>query len=63
LRYLIDSVGADKVVLGSDYPADMGEPHPVSFVEGCTSLTEAEKSAILSSNASRLFGLPRRNTV
>jgi aminocarboxymuconate-semialdehyde decarboxylase len=62
LRYLIDSVGADKVVLGSDYPADMGEPHPVSFVEGCTSLTEAEKSAILSSNAGRLFGLPRRNT-
>jgi len=63
LRYLIDCVGTDKVVLGSDYPADMGEPHPVSFVEGCTSLTEAEKSAILSSNASRLFGLPRRNTV
>jgi aminocarboxymuconate-semialdehyde decarboxylase len=62
LRYLIDSVGADKVVLGSDYPADMGEPHPVSFIEGCTSLTEAEKSAILSSNASRLFGLPGRNT-
>lgn len=57
LRYIVDTVGADKVVLGSDYPADMGEPRPVDFVESCASLTEAEKKAILSTNAEKLFGI------
>lgn len=61
LRYLIDVAGADKVVLGSDYPADMGEPQPVDFVEGCTTLTAAERSAILRGNAARLFGLGASN--
>ena len=57
LRYLIDMVGADKVVLGSDYPADMGEQLPVDFIEGCGSLTPDEKNAILRPNAVGLFGL------
>ena len=57
LRYIIDVVGVDKVGLGSDYPADMGEPQPVEFIEGCASLTGAEKTAILSGNATHLFGL------
>jgi aminocarboxymuconate-semialdehyde decarboxylase len=56
LRYIVDTVGADKVVLGSDYPADMGEPYPVDFVESCDSLTAAEKEAILGANAAALFG-------
>jgi aminocarboxymuconate-semialdehyde decarboxylase len=57
LRYIVDTVGADRVVLGSDYPADMGEPDPVGFVESCASLSEAEKLAILGGNASKLFGI------
>jgi aminocarboxymuconate-semialdehyde decarboxylase len=57
LRYIVDTVGADRVVLGSDYPADMGEPYPAGFVESCTSLSEAEKVAILGGNASKLFGI------
>jgi aminocarboxymuconate-semialdehyde decarboxylase len=57
LRYIVDTVGADKVVLGSDYPADMGEPYPVDFVESCDSLTTAEKEAILGANAAALFGV------
>jgi len=60
LRYIIDVVGADRVVLGSDYPADMGEPQPVDFIESCTSLTDAEKTAILGNNATRLFSLGHR---
>ncbi len=55
LRYIVDTVGADKVVLGSDYPADMGEPQPVDFIDSCSSLTDAEKSAILTDNAAALF--------
>lgn len=33
LRYLVDTVGADRVMLGSDYPFDMGDPTPVSTLE------------------------------
>lgn len=57
LRYVVDTVGADRVVLGSDYPADMGEPYPVDFVESCSSLSDDEKAAILGGNAAKLFGI------
>jgi aminocarboxymuconate-semialdehyde decarboxylase len=59
LRYLIDTVGAGQVVLGSDYPADMGEPRPVDWIESCETLSAEEKAAILSSNAATLLGLER----
>jgi aminocarboxymuconate-semialdehyde decarboxylase len=32
LRHLIDLVGIDRIVLGTDYPFDMGEIDPVGFV-------------------------------
>ena len=43
LRYIVDTVGADRVVLGSDYPADMGEPYPAGFIESCGSLSERRR--------------------
>lgn len=33
LRYLVSTVGVDKVVLGSDYPFPLGEQHPGKLVE------------------------------
>lgn len=60
LRYIVDMVGASQVVLGSDYPADMGEPYPVDWIQGCGSLSVDEKTAILGGNAEKLFGLDRR---
>ncbi|WP_162300822.1 amidohydrolase family protein [Alkalilacustris brevis] len=54
LEHLIDKVGADRVLLGSDYP--VGEPDPVGFV-GQTSIGEADRAAILGGNAARLFGI------
>jgi aminocarboxymuconate-semialdehyde decarboxylase len=53
LEALVRRVGADRVVLGSDYP--VGEPKPVEFVESCA-LTVAEKEKIIGVNAARLFG-------
>jgi aminocarboxymuconate-semialdehyde decarboxylase len=50
LRYLIDTVGSSQVLLGSDYPADMGEPYPVDFVNNCKTITDDEKKLILSEN-------------
>ena len=57
LRYLIDAVGIDRVVLGTDYPAPMFLRNPVEWVRGLSELNDAEKEAILSSNPSRLLGL------
>jgi aminocarboxymuconate-semialdehyde decarboxylase len=55
LRHLIDVVGVERVVLGTDFPADMGQPDPVAWLES-TDLTDAERAAVLGSNADQLLG-------
>ena len=56
LRMLIDSVGVERVVLGTDWPADMRIDWPVSWVTGLESLTLEEKEAILWKNLEKLLG-------
>lgn len=56
LRHLVAQVGASQVMLGSDHPY-IWEQHPVDHVFATTSLTDAQKSAILGGNAAKLFGL------
>src|SRR5881296_2239065 len=55
LRFLLDQVGADRVVLGSDWPYVRWEPSPVTWVQGLQSLTQEEKEAILWKNLERLL--------
>jgi len=57
LRYLIDTVGADRVVMGTDWPADMCTDWPVSTLLEMNSLTQEEKDLILWKNLERLLGL------
>ena len=57
IRFLIDLVGADRVVVGSDYNFDMGYEQPVEFVEQVPGLTERERKLILCENAARLLKL------
>jgi aminocarboxymuconate-semialdehyde decarboxylase len=57
LEFLVDTVGADKVVVGSDYPFDMGPAEPVRFVEGTPGISEADKKKILGENAAKLLKL------
>lgn len=57
LRFLVDSVGADRVVLASDYPADMGPEDPVAVVRDNALLTEQEIRAILGGNLAHLLGI------
>ena len=57
LRYLIDSVGIDRVVFGTDWPFDMAADWPVSWILSLPTLTAAEKEAILHGNLERLLGL------
>jgi aminocarboxymuconate-semialdehyde decarboxylase len=56
LRYVIDTVGPDRVVLGTDYPADMGLASPVAWIEGLTSLDSDERRLILGGNLAGLLG-------
>ena len=57
LRYLIDSVGIDRVVFGTDWPFDMATDWPVSWILSLESLTMEEKEAILHGNLERLLGI------
>jgi aminocarboxymuconate-semialdehyde decarboxylase len=55
LRFLIDLVGSERVLLGSDYCFDMGYDQPVDVVVQHTGLTEAQRGNILLGNAARLL--------
>ena len=57
LRFLLDRVGADRVVLGSDWPFVPWHPSPVAWVQGLKSLTQEEKDKILWRNLESLLKL------
>lgn len=57
LRFLVDAVGIERVVLGTDYPAPMFLSDPVSWVRGLSELTDEEKEAILVGNSNELLGV------
>lgn len=55
LKSLVDLVGADRVLLGSDYPFDMGNENPVELVRAANLGPQNEKK-ILEENAMQIFG-------
>ena len=57
LEHLVNLWGANHVVIGTDYPYDMGYYKPVDFVNKTRSLTRAQKTAIIGGNAAKLLGL------
>ena len=59
LRNLIDKYGPSQVVLGTDYPFDMGEEDPVGFVNGVPRLSVADKQRIMGGTAARLLKIGR----
>jgi aminocarboxymuconate-semialdehyde decarboxylase len=54
LAQLVQRVGADRIVLGSDYP--VGDPKPVEFVEAAA-ITAQDKKKIIGTNAATLLGI------
>ncbi|MCA3749391.1 MAG: amidohydrolase [Rubrobacter sp.] len=58
LADLVRTVGADRVMLGSDYPFDMGVEDPVGHVRAAPGLSPAEREAICGGNAAELLRLP-----
>jgi len=56
LRHLVAQVGASQVVMGTDHPIPW-EQHPVEHVFSTTTLSDADRIAILGGNAARLLAL------
>lgn len=54
LRYLAETYGAERLVIGTDYPLPAGVAHPVSKVKAL-GLDAAAETAILSGNARQLL--------
>jgi aminocarboxymuconate-semialdehyde decarboxylase len=57
LRYLISLAGSDHVLLGSDYPYDMGDLDPVQTISKLSGIKAADRRRIMRENAIALFGL------
>jgi aminocarboxymuconate-semialdehyde decarboxylase len=57
LDYLLETVSADNVLLGSDFPFDMGFDSPVAWVQGAPNVSQADREKILGENAARLLDL------
>jgi aminocarboxymuconate-semialdehyde decarboxylase len=55
LRFLLDEVGADRVVLGSDWPFVPWHPSPVTWLQGLKTITPEEKEKILWRNLETLL--------
>lgn len=49
-------MGADRIVLGSDYCFSMGCDRPLDILKRLDGLTKADRSRILSGNAERSCG-------
>src|SRR2546430_3122108 len=54
MEFLVREVGAERILLGSDYCFDMGYERPVRFLEQIN-LTSAQKKMILGGNAARML--------
>jgi aminocarboxymuconate-semialdehyde decarboxylase len=57
IRHLVDLVGAEHVMLGTDSPYDMGETDPVGLVNQVERLSAAERDLILGNGARKLLRL------
>jgi len=59
LGRLIEDYGDDHVLLGTDYPFDMGEADPLGLLGRVDGLDDAARARIAGGNAARLLGIDR----
>ena len=56
VEQLVRDLGADHVLMGTDYPFDMSTVDPVGFLAGAD-LGDGDRALVLGGNAARLFGI------
>jgi len=59
LKFLVDLVGDEKIILGSDYPFPLGEHHPGKLIESMSSLNKESKEKLLWKNAVEFLGMEK----
>ena len=57
LRHLVETVGADRIVIGTDFPFAMGNTESVDHVLSVPGLTPKEQEAMLGGTAAALLGI------
>lgn len=57
LEFLVRRAGAAQVVIGTDYPFDMGVEDPLQRLDDAAGLSDADRAAVRGQNASRLLNL------
>ncbi|CAH3152345.1 unnamed protein product [Porites lobata] len=59
LKLLVDTIGQENVILGSDYPFPLGEHHPGKLIENVYKDDLELRDKLLGGNALRFLGLKR----
>ncbi len=54
LGFLVDKYGSDHILLGTDYPYDMGEPDPIGLINKVSGLSPSDVELIV---GTRLLGI------
>ena len=57
LEYLVKVFGADRILMGTDFPFDMADSDPIGHICSVERFDEATRAAIAGGNARRLLGL------
>ncbi|XP_027008109.2 2-amino-3-carboxymuconate-6-semialdehyde decarboxylase [Tachysurus fulvidraco] len=60
LQLLVDVIGKDKVMLGTDYPFPLGELEPGTLIESMCEFDSTIKDKLLAGNALEFLGLERK---
>ena len=58
LEFGVKTLGADRVLYGTDYPFDMGNLGPAQEVPGLSGLPGADREKILTGNTKKLYKIP-----
>jgi aminocarboxymuconate-semialdehyde decarboxylase len=56
-EFAVRTLGADRIVYGTDYPADMGYHQPAREIPGLSRLSAADQEKILYGNAKQIYKL------
>ena len=57
IRFLVDLVGADRVMFGTDYPFEIGDPEGALALPGIRSLPPEDQRKIMGDNAAGILGI------
>ena len=57
-RVILDTMGAERVLLGSDYPFPLGEQQIGQLVRSCDALSDEARAGVMGGNALAFFDLP-----